>query len=257
MAPIDVFQVLCPETSGGRCRRGPTGHPGAKPVIRKTLLSALGAGTLLLGALAAGAPRGRRPLGPARQARVRRLDPGHRRELPVEGAGQRQGHGAEHRHPEPRRQDPGPAQGRLQADRHQLRRQDRRDRRRLRLPEPRARPRDVPLLLRAPRLHHGQRLPDASWTRTAAPACRASTPAGRASRPSTSTPSRRSAPTARSSSSRPRAPRIADLGTAVNTAAKQAGVVADLEQLRRRRPVRRDVRHLLQPPGHRGDRVHG
>ena len=50
---------------------------------------------------------------------------------------------------------------------------------------------------------------------------------------------------------------IADLGTAVNTAAKQAGVVADLEQLRRRRPVRRDVRQLLQPPGHRGDRVHG
>ena len=49
---------------------------------------------------------------------------------------------------------------------------------------------------------------------------------------------------------------FADLGTAVNTAAKADRRRRDLQQLRRRRRVRRDVRHLLQPPGHRGHRIH-
>ncbi len=50
---------------------------------------------------------------------------------------------------------------------------------------------------------------------------------------------------------------FADLGTAVVTAAKQAWRGGDLEQLRRRRRRRLDVRDLLQPPGdrcHRFDR---
>src|SRR6478736_5861650 len=51
-----VFRVLCPKTSGGTSRTGAGGTPRSEPVIRKTLLSALGAGTLLLGAVATGAP---------------------------------------------------------------------------------------------------------------------------------------------------------------------------------------------------------
>ena len=79
-------------------------------MIRKTLLSALGAGTLLLGALAAG--RTRRDAAPS-GLHAKRVcaasTAGHGRELSVEGAGQRQGRGAEHRHPEPRRQDARPS----------------------------------------------------------------------------------------------------------------------------------------------------
>ena len=49
---------------------------------------------------------------------------------------------------------------------------------------------------------------------------------------------------------------IADLGTAVNTASKQAGVVAISNSYGGGDLVRRDVRRQLQPPGHRGDRLH-
>ena len=49
---------------------------------------------------------------------------------------------------------------------------------------------------------------------------------GRRSRPSTSTPCPRPVPTARSCSSRPVSASIANLGTAVNTAASSPGVVA-------------------------------
>ena len=64
---------------------------------------------------------------------------------------------------------------RLQPQRHQRRRSHGRDRRRLRLPEPRARPRHLPRPVRPAGLHDGQRLPARSSTRPAARACRAST----------------------------------------------------------------------------------
>ena len=257
LAPVGVFGLLCPETSGGDAPPGDDVTPRSELVIRKTLLSALGAGTLLLGALAAGAPAAdATAVGPARQARLRRLDA----RPPSRAASSKvlvNGKGAvpNSTTPNPGAKTPAQLKDAYKLDRHQLRRPDRRDRRRLRLPEPRARPRDVPLLLRAARLHHGQRLPDASWTRTAAPACRASTPAGRGEQALDVDAVSAICPDCKILVVQAKSASIADLGTAVNTAAKQAGVVAISNSYGGGDAVRRDVRHLLQPPGHRGHRV--
>ena len=79
---------------------------------------------------------------------------------------------------------------RLRPDRgrgHARRRPDDRDRRRLRRPERRGRPRRVPAAVRAAALHHARTAASARSTRTAAPTTRRRTRAGRRRSPSTST----------------------------------------------------------------------
>ena len=175
-------------------------------MIRKTLLSAIGAGTLLLGGLAAAAPGATAASGRhAQRVCAASSSPtvaSCLSKVMVNGKGvvpPRLDHTAGTPRPRPSSRTPtsSPAQ---------LGRSDGGDRRRVRLPEPRGRPGDVPLLLRAPGLHDGERLPqDDGPERRHQPAD--ATPAGTASRPSTSTPSRPPARTARSWWSRPRTPR--------------------------------------------------
>ena len=209
-------------------------------MIRRTLLSAVGAGTLLLSALAAGRTRrGRRPR-PARQASLRRLRDADRGELLREGARERQGRRAGQHHPGRDGQDAGPAQGRLQA-----------------------RPAPAPAVARWPswtptatrtwpptsrrtaptrpaRLHHGQRLPeDHRPERRHQPAALQH----RLGREQALDVDAVSAicPDCKILVVQAKSASIADLGTAVNTAVEAGRRGRDLQQLRRRRrcPTRR------------------
>ena len=175
-------------------------------------------------------PRGRRGPHPVHRRETRRqglLGPegrSHRR-VQRDQTGERQRRRTGLHHAAVDRAHPsGPAR-RLQAERAERRRPHGRDRRRLRLPEPGARPRRLPLPVRPVRVHDGQRLPADHRPERRDLAAAVQRGLGREQALDVDAVSA-AAPDAKIVVVQAKSASFADLGTAVVTASKQAGVVA-------------------------------
>ena len=190
-------------------------------MIRKTLLSALGAGTLLLGALAAGAPAADATppgLHAKRVCSASTRPPSRAASRRSSSTARASCRTAPPRTPalRPPRTSTTPTSSPARAGRPH-----RRHRGRLRLPEPRAGPRVYRSLLRAPRLHHGERLLHGSGPERRHQPAAVRRRVGARAGPRRGRGVGGSARTARSSSSRPPRPRSPTSVHAVNTAAQQ------------------------------------